>query len=186
MEFQFIFSFKNMWAEGLVLISFVWSVCGILSSSERAAVIDFARGLNLDVNVSTNPCSWSGFTCDPNQNFIEGIQFITLGIQGTISEWIGNLTNLQKLSLYQNEINGTLPQTIGFLTSLDTFALFTNKLSGTIPPSIGKMTFLTNIQLHENQFSGTIPEIGDLTSLQELFVMVVLFDFILDLYIKIN
>eukprot|EP01084_Bolivina_argentea_P256501 431889_1 len=70
---------------------------------------------------------------------------------------IGNLTSLQLLYLYSNELTGTIPSSIGNLTPLLYLFLSSNKLSGIIPSSIGKLTSLQFLFLSNNSLSGTIP-----------------------------
>ncbi|WOL14424.1 hypothetical protein Cni_G23204 [Canna indica] len=48
--------------------------------------------------------------------------------------------------------------------------LVSKGISGTLPASLGKLTSLTSIQLQRNSISGPLPLIGDLSSLQFLYL----------------
>ena len=94
------------------------------------------------------------------------------GIIGEIPPEIGNLTNLENLSLYNNELTGSIPSEIGNLSNLNSLNLSFNQLSGNIPPEIGQLSNLTYLNLDFNELSGTIPpEIGNLTNLNRLQLM---------------
>ncbi|MCK4344529.1 MAG: hypothetical protein KAX05_04525, partial [Bacteroidales bacterium] len=54
---------------------------------------------------------------------------------------IGNLTNLQYLLLYNNQLSGSIPTEIGNLTNLQCLRLYNNQLSGSIPD----LTALVNL-----------------------------------------
>ncbi|GKF45684.1 leucine-rich repeat-containing protein, partial [Tanacetum coccineum] len=85
---------------------------------------------------------------------------------GTITESIGNMTQLTYLDLDGNYFHGTILESIGNMTHLTFLSLSNNKFTGIIPESIGNMTQLTHLDLFENNFNGTIPiSIGSLTSL---------------------
>ena len=80
------------------------------------------------------------------------------GLTGSIPPEIGNLTNLTRLFLYQNQLTGPIPPEIGDLTNLTRLYLLDNQLTGSIPSEIGNLTNLTRLYLFDNQLTGTIPE----------------------------
>ena len=93
------------------------------------------------------------------------------GLTGEIPPEIGNLTNLQKLYLNDNDLSGSIPwDEIINLTDLESLALSYNQLTGQIPSEIGDLTNLQHLSLSNNQLTGSIPwdEIGNLTMLQAL------------------
>ncbi|KAJ0928113.1 putative non-specific serine/threonine protein kinase [Helianthus annuus] len=55
------------------------------------------------------------------------------GIKGIIPTGIGNLTNLQRLTLDVNELNGSIPTTLGKLQNIEQLYLENNRLEGEIP-----------------------------------------------------
>lgn len=91
-------------------------------------------------------------------------------ITGTIPFEIGNLTKMVNLILGENQLNGTLPASIGSLTQLAYLNLSTNQLSGSLPSEIGNLTDLWFFAFDRNQLTGYIPnEIGNLVALQYIY-----------------
>ena len=60
-------------------------------------------------------------------------------------------------------MTGTIPTQLGNLTQLQTLTLSPGQLTGSIPTQLGNLTQLTNLYLANNQLSGSIPaELGNL------------------------
>jgi hypothetical protein len=76
---------------------------------------------------------------------------------------IGNLSNLQTLSLYNNQLI-SLPAEIGNLSNLQTLSLYNNQLIS-LPPEIGNLSNLQWLNLAYNQLSSLPAEIGNLSNL---------------------
>ncbi|XP_048236281.1 probably inactive leucine-rich repeat receptor-like protein kinase IMK2 isoform X2 [Ricinus communis] len=92
---------------------------------------------------------WVGIKCVQGQ--VIAIQLPWKGLGGRISENIGQLQALRKISLHDNVLAGTIPLSLGFLSDLRGVYLFNNRLSGSIPPSIV-------FALQHNNLSGSIPD----------------------------
>ncbi|XP_073006492.1 receptor-like protein EIX1 [Typha latifolia] len=89
-------------------------------------------------------------------------------ISGDIAELMERLPHkIQLLSLWANNLNGSLPNWIENMTSLSTLLLGYNSLTGSIPSGIGKLTNLNNLDLSSNQLVGMILE-DHFTSLTRL------------------
>ena len=71
---------------------------------------------------------------------------------------MGNLANLQTLSLYDNQLTGAIPAELGGLSNLDYLYLFNNQLTGAIPAELGGLSNLEYLYLRSNQLTGCIPE----------------------------
>ncbi|OUM67823.1 hypothetical protein PIROE2DRAFT_4633 [Piromyces sp. E2] len=65
-----------------------------------------------------------------------------VGISGSLPESFEELTNLEELNLYDNQLSGPIPESMGKLTKLKTLYLSENILNGPIPESLGKLTNL--------------------------------------------
>ncbi|XP_062004694.1 probable LRR receptor-like serine/threonine-protein kinase At3g47570 [Rosa rugosa] len=78
-------------------------------------------------------------------------------VHGSIPIGIGNLVNLTKLELGDNNLGGSLPEEIGKLQKLEGLLLNLNKFSGPIPSSLGNLTSLTKLFMEGNRFEGSIP-----------------------------
>lgn len=98
---------------------------------------------------------WVGIKCAQGQVIV--IQLPWKGLGGRITEKIGQLQALRKLSLHDNEIQGSIPSSLGLIPNLRGVQLFNNKLSGSIPPSLGFSPLLQNLDLSNNSLTGSIP-----------------------------
>ncbi|KAK9154052.1 hypothetical protein Sjap_001532 [Stephania japonica] len=99
---------------------------------------------------------WVGIKCVKGQ--VISIQLPWRRLGGRITEKIGQLQALRKLSLHDNVITGMVPVSLGFIPNLRGVHLFNNRLSGSIPPSIGSCLVLQNLDLSNNSLIGVIPE----------------------------
>ncbi|KAL6519521.1 hypothetical protein OROGR_018841 [Orobanche gracilis] len=106
--------------------------------------------------INNNPCSsWAGIKCFKGQ--VVAIQLPWKGLSGRISEKIGHLKSLRKLSLHDNLLEGPVPASLRFLPNIRGIYLFNNRLSGSIPPSIGNCLFLRTLDLSNNRLTGILP-----------------------------
>ena len=70
---------------------------------------------------------------------------------------LGNLTNLKRIYLFDNQLTGMIPEELGDLTNLKTLYLNDNRLTGMIPGVLGNLTNLVRLYLTENDLTGCIP-----------------------------
>ncbi|XP_076905644.1 receptor-like protein 44 [Bidens hawaiensis] len=116
-----------------------------------------------------NPCSGFlsnliGATC--NNGRIYKLSLPNLSLQGSISPYISNCTNLQSLDLSNNSLTGRIPTELQYLVNLAVLKLSNNHLSDVIPPSLSMCAYLNVIDLHDNALTGTIPpQLGTLVRL---------------------
>ncbi|XP_062181112.1 probable leucine-rich repeat receptor-like protein kinase At5g49770 [Phragmites australis] len=80
-----------------------------------------------------------------------------IGLSGPLPISIGNLRQLTTLILAGCSFTGGIPQELGNLVQLSFLALNSNSFTGRIPASIGLLTNLFWLDLAENQLSGPIP-----------------------------
>ncbi|XP_015693347.1 leucine-rich repeat receptor protein kinase HPCA1-like [Oryza brachyantha] len=135
---------------------------------------------------SNDPCArWDGVTCNANSR-VTSLNLFGMNLKGTLSDDIGNLTELTVLDLSSNKdlggklpaaignlvqlkilaligcsFSGNLPSELGNLSQLDFFALNSNQFTGIIPPSLGKLSEVTWLDLADNQLIGPIPNSRD-------------------------
>ncbi|KAK8921978.1 putative leucine-rich repeat receptor-like protein kinase IMK3 [Platanthera zijinensis] len=114
----------------------------------------FLRSWN---STGLSACSgqWVGIKCVRGK--VIAIQLPWRELSGRITEKIGQLTALRKLSLHDNAIGGQIPSAIGFLRDLRGIYIFNNRFSGEIPPSIGNCIALQTLDLSHNLLAGSIP-----------------------------
>lgn len=85
----------------------------------------------------------------------------------TISNSIGQLSQVVELFLDDNELTGFIPSEMGLLANATYISLGFNKLEGMIPTSFGMLSTLERLDLQDNSLSGEIPkELGNIKSLK--------------------
>ncbi len=127
--------------------------------------------LSSNDSVPTNDLSGS---IPPELGNLTNLDMLSLSgnaLTGSIPPELSNLTNLDRLWLSDNALTGSIPTELGNLTNLTELFLTLNELSGSIPPELSNLTNLTSLSLQANDLSGPIPpELGDLTNLTSLLL----------------
>lgn len=122
----------------------------------RQALVDprgFLRGWN---GTGLDACSgsWAGVKCARGK--VIALQLPFKGLAGALSDKLGQLTALRKLSLHDNALGGQVPASIGFLRDLRGLYLFNNRFAGAVPAALGGCALLQTLDLSGNSLSGTI------------------------------
>ncbi|CAI0415784.1 unnamed protein product [Linum tenue] len=107
-------------------------------------------------NSSTHFCQWRGILCGRKHQRVTVLNLQSLQLSGTLSPYIGNLTFLRRLYLFNNTLAGTIPSEIGRIGSLSNLRIFSvrrNSLAGAIPPSYGNLSSLREFRAGSNDFS---------------------------------
>ncbi|KAK1381604.1 BRASSINOSTEROID INSENSITIVE 1-associated receptor kinase 1 [Heracleum sosnowskyi] len=115
-----------------------------------------------------DPCTWFHVTC----NGEKGVTRVDLGnakLSGELVSQLGQLSNLEYLELYGNNITGRIPDELGNLTNLLSLDLYQNKLDGPIPDMLKNLQKLRFLRLNNNTLTGTIPY--SLTTISSLEVL---------------
>ena len=137
--------------------------CEALLASRDTLSVD--QSLNWDEDLPID--EWKGVEL-ANGRVVE-LRMSSEGIVGTIPSELGNLSNLQGLSLNDNQLTGGIPEELGSLANLQQLSLWGNRLTGGIPKELGNLSNLQGLDLAFNQLTGTIPkELGSLSNLQGL------------------
>jgi hypothetical protein len=93
--------------------------------------------------------TWYGITCDAGNTSVQNLNLdfnqytgrFSIPSEGIPPE-LGNLVNLQYLSLNGDELTGSIPPELGNLANLQYLSLNGNQLTGSIPPELINMTNL--------------------------------------------
>ncbi|WMV32125.1 hypothetical protein MTR67_025510 [Solanum verrucosum] len=94
-------------------------------------------------------------------------------VKGVIPREIGNLTEVTRIDLYNNELTGHIPNTVQGMLSLQELYLQSNKLEGTITDVMCSLKNLGALDLSRNRFSGSVPPcLGNVASLRTLYLAV--------------
>ncbi|XP_047324590.1 probable LRR receptor-like serine/threonine-protein kinase At3g47570 [Impatiens glandulifera] len=158
-----------------------YQVKALTSSSDKQALLQFKSSLLDPLNTlsgwnSTSfHCSWIGISCsnDTNNHRVSSLSLSGLGLSGTISPHLSNLTSLEILNLSNNSFYGIIPEELSRLSSLKRLILAKNSLIGHIPANLSRCFNLESIRLEYNNLSGIIPpELQSLSRLQALGIKV--------------
>nr|XP_051219708.1 leucine-rich repeat receptor protein kinase HPCA1-like [Lolium perenne] len=107
---------------------------------------------------SGDPCdgSWDGIMCSNGR--ITSLRVASVNLQGTLSDSIGQLSQLVFLDFsYNTGLTGPLPASIGNLVQLTTLIVAGCSFNGGIPKELGSLLKMSFLALNSNQFTGTIP-----------------------------
>ncbi|KAF5464006.1 hypothetical protein F2P56_014122 [Juglans regia] len=147
--------------------------------TDQSALIAFKSRISSSPNEtllatswSTAPnliCNWIGVSCSRRRQRVTALNLSYMGLHGTISPHIGNLSFLVSLDLSNNSFFGFIPQEIGHLHHLKILLLDSNQLEGSIPPTIQNCRKLLKVSFGMNHLIGTIPSsFGNLSTLKVL------------------
>ncbi|KAE8729168.1 putative LRR receptor-like serine/threonine-protein kinase [Hibiscus syriacus] len=104
---------------------------------------------------AVDPCDWNMITCA--DGVVTVLEAPSHNLSGTLPPTIGNLTNLQLLSLQNNNISGNIPSELGKLSKLENIDLSNNRFEGRIPGTLSHLKSLQYLRLNNNTLSGAIP-----------------------------
>ncbi|XP_031121899.1 LRR receptor-like serine/threonine-protein kinase EFR [Ipomoea triloba] len=122
-------------------------ICSVTHSSfassnetDRLALLEFKHRISDDPNGvflnswndSVHHCGWQGVSCGHRHPRVVGLELPEMGLVGTISPHIGNLTFLRDLDLRMNMLQGEIPGEIGGLFRLRLLSLSMNALTGEV------------------------------------------------------
>ncbi|KAK9725009.1 hypothetical protein RND81_05G115300 [Saponaria officinalis] len=108
-------------------------------------------------NHSLHRCNWEGIICGHKHKRVINLDLSSSGLSGTISPFIGNLSFLDTILLYNNSLNGPIPQEIGRLLRLKLLQLTNNTLVGGIPANLSGCINLQILALGGNKLGGNVP-----------------------------
>ncbi|XP_022739534.1 leucine-rich repeat protein 1-like isoform X2 [Durio zibethinus] len=162
----FYFSFMGL----LILLLLTCAALPLASSdpNDEACLTHLSQTLkdplknlqNWTKSIFANPCNGftsylPGATC--NNGRIYKLSLTNLSLQGSLSPFLSNCTNLQSLDLSSNSISGPIPQDLQYLVNLAVLNLSSNRLEEEIPPQLTLCAYLNVIDLHDNLLTGPIP-----------------------------
>ncbi|CAB9512367.1 LRR receptor-like serine threonine-protein kinase [Seminavis robusta] len=150
---------------------------GMATSLQAGILVDRDNNYFYDMHDVSGPCT-KKITADDVRDeeaeeelVYEYLWFPRNDLVGTLPPEIYLLTSLRILSLFGNpELEGSIASNIGALTNLEALAMSYTRLYGSIPEEIQACSNLSGIMLSGTGLKGTIPSLGNLSSLQHLFL----------------
>ncbi|GKB08330.1 kinase-like domain-containing protein, partial [Tanacetum coccineum] len=157
---------------------------GTVSASSGGNETDYHALLSFKSKITNDPykvltswnhsfhfCDWSGISCGKRHKRVTALRLFSIGLEGSLSPHVGNLSFLRKLSLPNNSFQGTIPHELGRLSRLRYLYLYDNKFSGVIPTNLSRCSNLEDLWLSENELTGSIPKEMSLLSKLASFVI---------------
>ncbi|XP_077236738.1 putative leucine-rich repeat receptor-like serine/threonine-protein kinase At2g24130 [Tasmannia lanceolata] len=102
-------------------------------------------------------CNFTGVKCNHRHHRVVELRLNRTGIQGLLSPFLANLTNLRVLDLSENSLSGQIPPEFGSFRRLNELKLSGNSLHGSIPDSLALIPILSWLDIHDNGLIGRIP-----------------------------
>ncbi|KAK8482537.1 hypothetical protein V6N12_007882 [Hibiscus sabdariffa] len=118
---------------------------------------------NLPLDWNGDPClprdySWTGVQCSNGERTrVISLNLTGMGLLGSLSPSIANLTALNSIWLGNNSLSGVIPD-LSSLKLLETLHLEDNQLTGDIPSSLGDIGSLRELFLQNNNLTGRVPD----------------------------
>ncbi|XP_045805682.1 probable LRR receptor-like serine/threonine-protein kinase At3g47570 [Trifolium pratense] len=158
-------STKNITTDEFSLLAFKSSI----TLDPYHMLSNWSISTNSSSSSSFSSCNWVGVTCDEHHGRINALNLSNMGLEGTISPQLGNLSFLVFLDLQGNNFHGELPQELLQLHRLKWLDLSYNNFVGEIPLRIGDLSKLQYLDLGYNKIVGYIPQsISNLSMLEYL------------------
>ncbi|KAF7842248.1 putative LRR receptor-like serine/threonine-protein kinase [Senna tora] len=156
------------------LMKSAWSKTNI--TTDESALLAFKSSITSDPydflanwSVSSSPCGWIGVTCNVGHGRVHSLNLSDMGLIGTISPHLGNMSFLVELDLSYNNFQGHLPKELVQLRRLKLLNLSSNEFAGEVPTWIGDLHALQHLNLRNNSLSGIIPlSVSNLSRLETL------------------
>ncbi|KAG2727490.1 hypothetical protein I3760_01G159700 [Carya illinoinensis] len=111
-----------------------------------------------------DPClprqySWTGISCSKGPQIrVITLNLTNMGLSGSLSPSIANMTALTSIFLGNNNLTGPIPD-LSSLKMLEMLHLENNQFSGEIPSSLGAIDGLRELFVQNNNLTGLVPSI---------------------------
>ena len=135
------------------------------NETDHQALLAFKSKITLDPrnilsswNDSNHFCQWEGVTCGRKHRRVTILDLQTKGLVGSLSPYIGNLSFIRVIKLYNNTIGGQIVDEVGRLLRLRGLGLSINSFQGKIPANLSHCSNLNFISVARNKLSGSIPK----------------------------
>ncbi|KAM0915112.1 hypothetical protein ACQ4PT_011022 [Festuca glaucescens] len=150
----------------VALLSLLWLAA--VEGTDLDALLAFKAGVTADptgalrswttndTGTAASVCRWAGVNCS-SAGRVTSLDVSSRGIEGTLSQAVGDLEYLDFLNLTDNALSGPIPASLGKLKLLSFLSLCDNAFSGEIPGALRGLEKLTVLYLNNNHLTGGLP-----------------------------
>ncbi|MBL0744799.1 leucine-rich repeat domain-containing protein [Chryseolinea lacunae] len=112
---------------------------------------------------------WTGVVVNA-EGHVVALQLSDNGLNGTLPESIGGLSELEVLNVSHNQLRGSLPTQMWRLSRLKFLSVSDNALSGPVPSIFFMGSKLQTFDVSNNELSGAIPDLSDVGTLENVYL----------------
>ena len=125
---------------------------GLVSDCETllAARDTLAGTATLNWATDTPMSQWDGVLVEATRLRVTVLFLNRKGLTGEIPTELGDLSNLEALSLSNNQLTGEVPMGLGNLSSLKRLSLYSNQLMGVLPEGLTGLSVLERFDFYNN------------------------------------
>ncbi|KAK1409302.1 hypothetical protein QVD17_35828 [Tagetes erecta] len=123
----------------------------------KAKITHDPQGALTSWNDSLPFCQWSGVTCGRRHQRVTTLNLKNLGLVGSLSPYLGNMSFLRYIYFDTNQLHGSIPPEMGRLHRLHVLSLSNNSFTGEIPTNMSSWPKLSILDLQYNKLYGKIP-----------------------------
>lgn len=102
-----------------------------------------------------SPCGWFGITCQ--EGHVTKLELNEIGLKNNLPKRLTQLSELELLSVYKNDLEGSLPLFLPLFSRLASVDLSNNFYTGTIPMEWTTMKSLRALNVNHNRLTGSLP-----------------------------
>uniref|UniRef100_A0ACD5YR61 Uncharacterized protein n=1 Tax=Avena sativa TaxID=4498 RepID=A0ACD5YR61_AVESA len=145
----------------IVLLISLASPASSCTKHEKTSLLQFLAELSQDGGLTaswrndTDCCNWVGIACRQD-GMVTDVMLASKGLEGHISESLGNLTGLRYLNLSHNSLSGGLRPELVSSSNITILDVSFNQLNGTLH-GLPSSTPLQVLNISSNLFAGQFP-----------------------------
>ncbi|XP_057991266.1 putative receptor-like protein kinase At3g47110 isoform X2 [Hevea brasiliensis] len=137
----------------------------------KAKIVHDPQNATSSWNDSAHFCNWEGVTCGRKHKRVTILDLNSKGLVGTLSPYVGNMSFLREINLYNNSLQGEIPSELGRLFRLQVLYLNNNSFEGKIPSNLSECSNIMLLGLAYNKLVGNIPvELVTLSKLRKILI----------------
>ncbi|GKV21221.1 hypothetical protein SLEP1_g31219 [Rubroshorea leprosula] len=137
----------------------------------KSKISNDPQGILKSWNDSIHFCRWEGITCSRRKDRVTILDLSSRDLVGSLSPFIGNLSFLREIRLFNNSFHGDIPPEIGRLFRLEVIYLTNNSFDGKLPPNLSHCSNLNALNIGKNKLVGKLPmELASMSKLKHLSI----------------